>query len=399
MKEAAPIDVARVRAETPGVDHVLHLNNAGASLPPAVVTQAVVDHLHLESRIGGYEAYDQRVAAIENCYDGLARLLGCARDEIALLDSATRAWDMAFYAQRLAEGDRILTSCSEYSSNFIAFLHLARRTGAVVEIIPDDESGQLSTAALQAAIGPDVKLIAVTHVPTSGGLVNPAAAIGRIARKAGIPFLLDACQSCGQLPIDVETIGCDMLSGTGRKYLRGPRGTGFLYVRRSFLAQLDPPFLDDHAATWTEERDYVMRDDARRFETWESNVAARIGLGAAVDYALAQGIPAISARIAQLAGRMRAQLEELPGVILHDQGAERCGIVTFSAGTCTADDIRRTLQAKAINVTVSSREATRIDMTARGLMRIVRASAHYYNTEEEIDVFVRTLAQILRRVA
>jgi cysteine desulfurase / selenocysteine lyase len=399
MTVVGAIDVARARADTPGVQHVLHLNNAGASLPPAVVTEAVTAHLHLEARIGGYEAYDERVAAVENCYDALARLLGCARDEIALLDCATRAWDMAFYAQRLGAGDRILTSRSEYSSNFIAFLHLARRTGATVEVVPDDAQGQLSVAALQRAIAPDVKMIAVTHVPTSGGLVNPAAEIGRIARSAGIPFLLDACQSCGQLPIDVAAIGCDMLSGTGRKYLRGPRGTGFLYVRRSLLQGMDPPFLDDHAATWTDSHAYVVRDDARRFETWESSIAGRIGLGVAVDYALAQGIEAIAARVRMLGERLRARLEELPAVTVHDQGAERCGIVTFSARGVAADDVKRELRARAINVTVSPREATLIDMTARGLDRIVRASAHYYNTEDEIDVFVRSLAQFLHRAA
>ncbi|MGE0005189.1 MAG: aminotransferase class V-fold PLP-dependent enzyme [Parvibaculaceae bacterium] len=399
MSPVSPIDVARVRAETPGVDHVLHLNNAGAALPPRAVTEAVTAHLELEERIGGYEAYGERVDAIENTYDALARLLNARADEIALLDCATRAWDMAFYSLPLRAGDRILTSRSEYSSNFIAFLHLSRRVGVTVEAVPDDESGQLSLAALERAIGPDVKLIAVTHVPTSGGLVNPAAGIGRLARAAGVPFLLDACQSCGQMPLDVAEIQCDMLSGTGRKYLRGPRGTGFLYVRKALLDRLDPPFLDDHAATWITPERYVMRDDARRFETWESYVAGRIGLGVAVDYALAQGIEASFARIRHLAGRLRARLAGMGRISLHDQGREKCGIVTFSIAGMEADAVREALRVRAINVTVSTRESTLIDMTARGLDRMVRASVHYYNDEDEIDRFVAALEQIMPRAS
>jgi selenocysteine lyase/cysteine desulfurase len=392
-----PIDIAKTRADTPGVNHVLHFNNAGAALPPAIVTKAVIEHLELEARIGGYEAYDARTEAVRNCHSALARLLNCDADEIAVLDSATRAWDMAFYGQRLGKGDRILTSRSEYSSNFIAFLHLARRTGASVEVVADDESGQLSLTALERAIRSDVKLIAVTHVPTSGGLVNPVSAIGRLARSAGIPFLLDACQSCGQMPVDVSEIQCDMLSGTGRKYLRGPRGTGFLYVRKAMLERMDPPFLDDHAATWTGPDTYDVSNGATRFETWESNVAGRIGLGVAVDYALDLGMEAISARVRILAMRLRDGLAGLPGVSAHDQGAEQCGIVTFSAGGMAAAEIKNALRALAINVTVSTRQSTLIDMTARHLDQIVRASPHYYNTEDEVDSFIKTLEQIMLR--
>lgn len=399
MSGQQPIDIARLRADTPGVEHVLHLNNAGAALPPAVVTQAVLDHLALEARIGGYEAYEERFDAIENTYGALARLLNCHADEIALFDCATRAWDMAFYSLPLGAGDRILTSRSEYSSNFIGFLQLSRRTGVIVETVPDDESGQLSVTALQRAIGPDVKLIAVTHVPTSGGLVNPAAEIGRLAREAGILFLLDACQSCGQMPIDVAGMNCDMLSGTGRKYLRGPRGTGFLYVRKALLERLDPPFLDDHAATWTAPDRYVIRDDARRFETWESYVAGRIGLGVAVEYALAQGLEASFARIRHLADGLRARLGDMRLLSLHDQGKEKCGIVTFSVAGMDAEAVKQALKARAINVTVSTRESTLIDMTARGLEQIVRASVHYYNSEDEIDRFIETLERIVPRAS
>jgi selenocysteine lyase/cysteine desulfurase len=385
------IDVGHARRETPGCDTVLHFNNAGAALMPQPVLHATIGHLQLEALVGGYEAAAQAHEAVERVYDAAAALLGCHRDEIAIVENATRAWDMAFYALPLGPGDRILTAVAEYASNYIAFLQVARKTGAVVEVIPNDDAGQLSTEALRRAIDDRVKLIAITHVPTNGGLVNPAAAVGKVAREAGVPYLLDACQSVGQMPVDVEAIGCDMLSATGRKYLRGPRGTGFLYVRRSILQHLEPPFLDLHAAQWVAPDRFEMRSDARRFENWETNYAGKIGLGVAIDYALQWGLDAIWRRITRLAEDLRRQLSSIPGVTVRDQGSQRCGIVSFTVAGKTADEVRQVLAKARINVSVSRLSSTRLDMEARGLPELVRASVHYYNTEEEITRFCAVL--------
>src|SRR5215208_1685422 len=309
-------DIGRARRETPGCERVLHFNNAGSALMPRPVLDAVQNYLTLEAQIGGYGA--------------AAEMLGCDADEIAFVENATRAWDMAFYALPFAAGDRILTARAEYASNVIAFLQVAERSGAVVEVIPSDETGQISVEALQGMIDDRVKLIAITHVPTNGGLVNPAAAVGQVARAAGITYLLDACQSVGQMPVDVEEIGCDLLSTTGRKFLRGPRGTGFLYVRRELCRRLRPPFLDLHAATWVARDRYDIRADARRFENWETNFAGKVGLGVAIDYARDWGMAAIWDRVRSLASTLREELEEIPGVTVRDIGAERCGIVTFT---------------------------------------------------------------------
>jgi len=378
-------DVARARRDTPGVTRVAHLNNAGAALPPSAVTEAVIAHLRLEAEIGGYEAADAAHDQVEAVYPGLAQLLGCQPDEIAVVENATRGWDMAFYSLGFKPGDRILTARAEYASNVIAYLQVARRTGAVVEVIEDDEHGQFSVADLKERLGRGpgtVKLIAMTHVPTHGGLVNPAEEVGAVAREAGVPFLLD---------VDVQRIGCDMLSGTGRKFLRGPRGTGFLYVRREMLDELEPPFLDLHAATWTGPGSFEVRGDARRFENWETNYAGKVGLGTAVSYALSWGIDAIEARVTALAAELRSRLAAIDGVRVHDQGLRRCAIVTFSVAGVPAQEVQRHLAASGVNTSVSLASHAQLDLPHRGLPDLVRASVHYYNTDAELDRLLAAL--------
>jgi selenocysteine lyase/cysteine desulfurase len=379
------IDLEQVRADTPGVERVVHLNNAGASLPPRPVVEAVVEHLRREAEIGGYEAAAEREERWEHTYDALAALIGARRGEIAVIENATRAWDMAFYAFPFDTGDRILTGHAEYASNWIALRQVAARTGAVVDVVPDDEHGQIDVRALENMLDDRVKLVSLVHVPTQTGLVNPAAEVGRVTRAAGVPLLLDACQSAGQLPLDVDAIGCDILSGTGRKFLRGPRGTGFLYVRRELIERLEPPFLDLHAAEWLPDGNYRIRPDARRFENWETYYAGKIGLGVAVDYALAIGVDNAWQRIELLATRLRTELAAPPDVSVVDRGAVLGAIVTFSVDGVAAGEIKRVLAAKRINVVVMDASSARLDFGVRGIDEAVRASVHYFNTDDELD--------------
>ena len=293
-------DIARARRETRYCEEVVHFNNAGAALMPVPVADYLHEYLDQEEACGGYETADYRAEALNNFYPAGARLLNCSEDEIAFVENATRAWDMVFYAFRFSPGDRILTTIEEYGSNVIAYLQQAKRCGVEIVFVPNDESGQLDLQALENSLDDRVRLISMTHVPTGGGVVNPATGIGKIARSAGIPFLLDSCQSIGQLAVDVEAIGCDMAVGTGRKYLRGPRGTGLLYVQQAMIEQLEPPFLDLHAATLLSPDEYRLRDDAKRFENWEQFFAGKAGLGLAMDYVMTFGMDAIEARIIEL---------------------------------------------------------------------------------------------------
>ncbi len=385
--------VAQLRAETPACEKILHFNNAGASLMPNPVYEAVVGHLSLEMDVGGYEASALARASLDHFYEAFATLLRVKPEEIAYVENATRAWDMAFYALPLKEGDRIITHTSEYVSNYLAFLQMAKRKGVEIDIAPSDDTGQIDIEALSSVLTPRTKLIAITHVPTQGGLVNPAAEVGRFAREHGLIYILDACQSVGQIDVDVSKIGCQILTGTGRKFLRGPRGTGFLYISNELVNELDPPFIDLHAATWTDAASFEFAPGARRFENWESYVAGRVGLAAAVDYALNIGLVAIEGRVTGLAETLRIRLSEIDDVTLHDLGAQKCGIVTFDkVGEAPEDIAKRLIADNRINISVSYREYAQLDFGRRGLRAVVRASVHYFNTEAEVNDFCKAIA-------
>jgi cysteine desulfurase / selenocysteine lyase len=385
-------EIERLRADTVGCEQQAFFNNAGASLPPRGVVDRVVEHLRLEERVGGYEAAESAAPELTEVYRKVARLVQGSPDEIALVENSTLAWDMAFYSFRFAPGDRIVTAASEYSSNYIAMLQVARRTGAEITVVESDPAGEIDLEALNRQLDERVKLIALTHLPTSGGLVQPAARVGELARKAGIPFLLDATQSAGQMPLDVNVLGCDMLSATGRKYLRGPRGTGFLYVRGSLLEKMEPPMLDLHAATLTARDQFAIRPDAKRFETWESSAAIRLGLGVAVEYALGLGLAWIEQRVQGLADTLRKRLAGIPGITVQDLGRVRSGIVTFTSESRSPREVLQWLRTRGVTVRVVDRASALLDMGPRGLEEVVRASVHYYNTEAEIQRLCDALA-------
>ena len=388
------MDIEALRSETPGVRESVYLNTGSCALMPQPVIDAVQDYFALEAKIGAYPAMMQAHDKSEAVYGSIARLINAKPNEIALMSSHSHAWTSVFYGIQFAAGDRILTSRSEYGANYVAFLQMRKRTGCAIDVIPSDNSGATSPAALERMIDDRVKLIAINWIPTNGGLVNPAAEIGRIAKAHGIPYLLDACQAVGQMPVDVNELACDYLASAGRKWLRGPKGTGFLFVREDRLDDIEPAVIDDVGAVWTAPGAYELRPDARRFETHEHEPALRLGLGAAADYALALGLDAIRARIRALAEGLRAELASIPGVTVRDLGTEQAGLVTFSHESVAAAQITATLKDKGIWVKTIPRSGALLDTTARNLDELVRVSAHYYNSQEELERFLDSLRAI-----
>ncbi|ASJ70437.1 aminotransferase class V-fold PLP-dependent enzyme [Granulosicoccus antarcticus] len=389
------MDITQIRRDTPGVANVIHLLASGSALMPRCVSEAVVSHIELESLHGGYEAAEMQADSLNSVYDSIARLIGATAKEIALLENATVAWCQAFYALPLQRGQRILTCEAEYAANYVAFLQRARRDGLIIDVIPSTASGELDLDALASMMDESVGLIAITWVPTNGGLVNPAAEVGKIARRYDVPYLLDACQAVGQMPVNVVEIGCDFLSATGRKFLRGPRGTGFLYVCESWIEKLEPVVIDHFAAPWIATDQYELRSDARRFENWENAYALRAGLGKAADYALSIGLEAIQARVVGLTAQLREQLQGLPGARLRDLGANPCAIASFSLEALEPGAVVRTLRSRGINIGASDPSSTRLDAERRALPTLLRVGPHYYNTEDEIEQLVDALKTLI----
>lgn len=360
---------------------------------PQPVIDSVQDYFALEARIGGYPAMAQQSTAREAVYASVAALINAKPGEIALMGSHTLAWQSVFQGLRFKEGERILTDRSEYAANYIAMLQMKKRTGCVIDVIPCRNDGATDPVALEKMIDDKVKLIAINWIPTNGGLMNPAAEIGRVARAHSIPYLLDACQAVGQMPVDVEELGCDYLSATGRKWLRGPKGTGFLYVREERLSEpgCEPGIIDDIGAPWTSADGYELLDSARRFETHENSPALRLGLGAAIEYARTLGLDTIRTRVNYLAEGLRTELASLPGIRVQDLGTEHAGLVTFAHESVPAADIAAALLNENITVKTIPLAGALLDTLARGIPELVRVSAHYFNSEDELEAVLKAL--------
>lgn len=392
-RRGGAVDLDRVRADTPAARVGVFLDSAGSSLPPRQVLDEVIGHLRREAEVGGYLAARERAEDLEAGYGVFAELLGAEPDEVAFTDSATRSWLAAFDAVPLGPDDRVLVTEVEYAGNAVPILRRAQEVGASVEAIPSDAAGQVDVAALRELLDERVRLVSLVHVPTNSGLVNPVREVAEAAHEVGALVLLDACQSIGQLPVRADELGVDLISGTGRKWLRGPRGTGVLVVRRSAARRLRPRLVDLHSGTWVGPREIELREDARVFELWETSIADRLGLIAAARYALELGVDAIAAEVADRARRLREGLAALPGVIVRDIGERHAGIVTFTVDGVPADRVRERLAAQGVTVTTSYAGSTLLDMTRRGLDEVVRASPHYFIEPAQVDRAVEAVSR------
>ena len=359
------------------------------------VVNTVVSHLQLETHLGGYGAAAQRHDALQAVYADAAKLLGCDVDEIALTDSHSRGWREVVNCLHFNTGDRILVGRNEWGGNYAALTHIAQRDGAIVETIPCNSSGEVCLTQLTAMLNPRVRLISLTWLPANGGLIQPAEQVGVLARAAQIPFFLDAAQAVGQMPVDVRSLNCDVLTTPGRKWLRGPRGTGLLYVRRGFLAELRPAAVDLFSAP-LKHGSYQLRDDAKRFETSEANMAARLGLGQAIHEALTLGLDTIQFFVQEKAIMIRKALKGMPHVQTHDLGTKQSGLIAFTVEGLSANVVQTHLKAQGIEVSVNGIAFTPLDMAARHLTDIVRISPHITTTDKEVIRLLDAISSLAR---
>jgi selenocysteine lyase/cysteine desulfurase len=397
-QERRLLDIKRLRADTPGCRQRVHLNNAGAALMPGPVVKTIQDHITLESRIGGYEAADACHDAVLAAYQSVADLIGAQPRNIAFAENATASFMQALSSIPLDRGDVILVTRNDYASNQIQFLSLQKRLGVRIVRAPDQREGGVDVQAMADLIRRHrPSLVCVTHVPTNSGLVQDVTGIGSVCRDAGVLYLVDACQSIGQLPIDVGALGCDFLSASARKYLRGPRGSGFLYVSDRVLDQgLEPLYIDMRGADWIAEDRYRALPDATRFENWEFAWALVLATAEAARYAMAVGLQPIRDRVSALASRARAGLGNIGQVRVLDRGRELCGIVSVAISGRDPAELVTALRSRGINTSAQRREYAVIDYDEKQVTASLRISPHYYNTEQEVDLAVASIRELLQ---
>ena len=387
-------DPAPWRMDTPAaVGGRIHLNNAGAALMPRPVIAAVTGHLQLEVQLGGYEAADAARADIAAAYDDVARLVGSAARNIAMVENATVAFSQALSAFDFQSGDVIVTTQNDYISNQLMYLSLGQRLGVEVVRAHDLAEGGVDPQSVRELVrARRPRIVAATWIPTNSGLVQPVSDIGSICAEEDVPYLIDACQAVGQLEIDVAALRCDFLAATARKFLRGPRGTGFLYVSDRMLEQRAAPLLIDmRGAHWTQAEAWDLADNATRFENWEFAYALVLGLGAAARYALEVGVREAGAYAASLAQRVRDGLAAMPAARVLDRGAHLAAIATVELSNISPDDAVQALRDQAINTSALHRSSAVIDMDAKGANGALRISPHYYNTVREIDTLLSAI--------
>jgi selenocysteine lyase/cysteine desulfurase len=391
----APSQLAGWRRDTPGCRDRIHLNNAGAALMPQPVLRALTQHLEREAAIGGYEAADEAEPRVRETYELIGRVVGAPARNVAIVENATVAFNQAISAFDFHPGDRIVTTRTDYPSNQLAYLSLARRMGVETVRADDLPEGGVDPESLRRLAGdPRTRLVALSWVPTNSGLVQDASAIGAVCAELGVPYLIDACQAVGQLPVDVAALRCDFLGGTARKFLRGPRGIGFLYVSDRMLERgAFPLFVDMRGADWTDPDAFRLADGARRFENWEYAYALVLGLAEAARYALDVGPPGVE-RARQLARLLRERLAQIPGVRVLDRGRERCAIVTVDVKGKDAAQVKLDLRKRGINTSSADRQSGVLDMDEKGARTALRFSPHYYNTEDELDTAAAALADL-----
>ena len=397
-------EVQKFRDETAGTRNVIHLNNAGSGLMPDVVTQAQLDHIRLESEIGGYEAADLKSDTIRAFYEQAALLFNCKPSNMAFTASATDSYTRALSSIPFKKRDIILTDKDDFVSNQIQFLSLQKRLGIEIVHINNAPAGGVDLNDLEEKLKKhQPRLLAITHIPTNSGLVQPVNEIAKIfsdysqRHPEKTWYILDACQSAGQMKLDVQSLHCDFLSLTGRKYLRGPRGTGALYISDKVLhAGLEPMFIDMRGAEWTEKGKYRQQPDARRFEDWEFAYSTVIGTKAAIEYCRNIGEDKIWEQVKLLSGYTRTGLSAMDGVMMMDRGMQNSGSVTFHVAHSGPEYIVQELLRRKINVVASYRAYGLIDFDEKGVAWVIRASPHYYNTTEEIDIFIEALKEIIK---
>jgi cysteine desulfurase/selenocysteine lyase len=383
---------------------LVYLDNGATSQKPRSVISSLVNYyerdnsnvhrgLHTLSMraTDGYEGARARVAKFINAADPSEVLF--TRGTTESINIVARSWGHA----HLKPGDVVLTTEFEHHSNLVPWQQAARAAGATLKYVPllgADGEGGLDLAALDTLLTPQVKLFAFTHISNTLGTINPAAELCRRARAVGAVTVIDAAQSIGHAPLDVQAIGCDFLAFSGHK-MCGPTGIGVLYGRRALLDKLAPDETGGGMVVQVTYEQATWKPAPERFEAGTPNVAGAIGLAAACDYLDGLGREKIFAHDLSLVQVAMEKLSALPGIriIGPRAGAERSGLVSFAFEGVHAHDVVTFADEDGIALR-GGHHCNQPLIRKLGLTSTTRASFYLYNTEEEIDRLVASLTRI-----
>lgn len=394
LKTLSNAQLARIRRDTPGLKGRLNLDNAGSSFMATPVIERMKAALEQDVLLGGYVAQEQQQNELDDIYPTLAALFGGLATDYAVVGSAVDGWTKAFYSLPLELGDNIVTAYTEYCANYVAYLQLKEKRGVEIRVARMAAEGGVDLEHLESLVDANTKLISITHMPSSSGEIVDVAAVGRIARKHDILFQLDACQSAGHIPLNVNDLGCDIMTGTARKFLRGPRGIGFLYVNERARQKMEPIVLTNQSAAWVQSDKYDLRSDTRVFEAWERSVVNQLGFKAALDYYQNIGVKEAGHTLLNVADYLRSGLAVKSNVSMTCPHSARSAIITFNLTGLSPEDVKMRMEGHGISTQIASVNHTRLDLEARQIDKAVRVSPHYYTTSEDVDRFLDVLDQI-----
>ena len=387
------MNIKQIRKDIPYYKNKIFLNSAGSSIMPKSVVQRIDYYLREEERFGGYKVVELNEGEISDFYSKTAKLINCKPHNIAFANSATDAYSKALSSIDFKKDDSIITTDDDYVSNHIQFISLKRRFGIKIIRIKTLENGGINITDFEELVKKhNPKLVSVTHIPTNSGLIQNIESIGEICHRHQILFLIDACQSIGQLSIDVKKIKCDFLTATGRKFLRGPRGTGFLFVSDRLLNDgYFPLMIDLRGARWTGIDKFEILESAKRFENWEIPYSLLVGLTEAINYANHIGLDYIESYNEKLMAHFRKNLSGIPGIRLFDIGLKICNILTFVKDGVSLKETKEKLDKNNVLFSISKKESAFIDFNKKEIDWAIRLSPHYFNTIEEIDKTVEII--------
>lgn len=372
----------------------INFNNAGSSKNSNKVIKTIIAYLEEEQKLGGYLAAKLNRPKILNFYRVFSKLIKCKKSEISFLPSSTYGWNFFLNSISFKKNDNVIIFENEYGNNFISLL---KKKNLKIKVSKLSHDGQVCFESLKENIDRNTKLVSVCHISSQCGNLIDVQKVGKIVKEINrnTLFLVDACQSIGQIDINVRKINCDVMIGSGRKYLRGPRGTGFIFIKDDLKKNLSPIISDSFSCKIVNMKKIIYKKNY--FETFEYSPALLLGLTEAIENIHSIGIKKIQKKIKKLSLYFRLKVRKLNGVIIFENECLISGINTIIINGFSTKEVLDYLLKKKILCSISDNKTSYHFFKTRKRKSLLRLSFHYYNDFKEIDFLIKTIEELVSR--